>query len=147
MDDELIQFSSIQKRTNHASTTHHPDIFAGRLPQSTREIIHRFVDKFHWPRLRRRWVVRKHVALDVCTEIPALSFLAESQANVIGISSPDDCVDRTEEFTHAVVAGSSRTVKPIEATIRPGNVAISTRGDMNDDLALVHVLLHYLKID
>src|SRR5262249_17768145 len=74
-------------------------------------------------------------------QIALYTLPVELQPLVIGLSAKQDCMDRLEEGFHAVIAGGSWAVKPINTSISASNVAVSAGGDHDNYLAVTHDLI------
>src|SRR6266850_2204306 len=110
VNHELVDLSFVEKRRNDASATHHPDVFPLFCPQTGCERFDRFVHEFH---ARRRCRLRQ----------TACEYIV-----------PDSCIEGRR--SHAIVTLRTRTVEPVEGAIEPGNKAVGTHGDVDDDFSL-----------
>jgi hypothetical protein len=132
VDNELIDFALIEKRGDHPAAAHHPDVFARNGAKTFRERADGIVDEIHI--LGHREFGRP-VREDIVFDLRAESYsVAAHPSLVVRLPSPQDRVDGTKEFTHAVVAGRPRTVQPIDTAIGTGDVAVCTGRDVDDNL-------------
>src|SRR5271157_1324517 len=138
--DELVDLSFVEERRDEASATHNPDVFSLVLPKTGCKRFDWFVDELH-PRRGCRWqrTAREHVVLDFWIKgRPGYSLLLKVQGHIARLPAPEDGIDRLIEHTHTVVALRTRTVEPVHRAISPGNEAVGTRGDADDDPSLVN---------
>jgi hypothetical protein len=84
-----------------------------------------------------RRLPRKHIVFDSRADSRGLHSHLDSFA--VGLASPQDRVDRFEEFTHSLTSLGPRPIEPRDVTIRPRDVTVRARRDVHDDLpALLH---------
>ena len=129
---------SSRNDANDASATHHPDVFPLFLPQTGYERFDRFGHELH-ARGRSRWRQNacEDIVLNSCIEgRRGRVFLLRIERHIVRFSSLQDRVDRFIERTHSVVALRTRTVEPVNGAVGPGNKAVGTRGDVDDDFSL-----------
>src|SRR6476661_2327070 len=91
MDDELIQLSGVQQRSNKAGSAHHPNVLAGRRSQTARKIFDRFVHESHI-QFRLRWFVREDVVFGL-RQIAFHTLLVELQTLIVSFSSKQYRID------------------------------------------------------
>jgi hypothetical protein len=60
--------------------------------------------------------------------------------HIASLPAPQDRVDRFIERAHAVIALGTRTVEPVGGAVGPGNKAVGTRRDVDDDFPLVDLM-------
>jgi hypothetical protein len=76
------------------------------------------------------------VVLNFCIEgRPGYALLLKVDRHIARFPAPQNRIDRFIERTHAVVALRTRTVEPVGGSVTPGNQAVDTRGDVDNDFA------------
>src|SRR6266508_1649943 len=78
-------------------------------------------------------------AEDVVADLRAESTVGRSHLprDVVGLSAPQDRVDRLDEGAHSIGAARPWTVQPLHAPVLPGDVAVGARRDGDDDLPVL----------
>src|SRR5271157_6405637 len=67
---------------------------------------------------------------------PGYAFPLKVERHVVRFPTPQDCVDRFVKRTHAVVTFRRGTVEPVDGAVEPGNKAVGTGGDVDNDFSL-----------
>src|SRR6266850_2837487 len=138
VNHELVDLSFVEKRRNDASATHHPDIFPLSRPQTGCERFDRFVHELHARRrCRLRQTTCEYIVPDSCIEgRRSHALLLKVERHIARLPAPQDRIDRFVKRIHAIVTLRTRTVEPVEGAIEPGNKAVGTHGDVDDDFSL-----------
>src|SRR5713101_7899074 len=122
MNDELVDLPFIQKRGDDSAAPHHPDIFARHGPKASGEVCDRLPDEYDTLGRRLGRPAREDVVLDFRAESEMAA--PELEPDVVGLSPPQNRVDRSKECSHAVVDLRARPVEPLDAPVRPSNVPV-----------------------
>src|SRR5882724_1513298 len=93
-----------------------------------------FTDEFHSRRLdQASCISSKDVVLGL--RLKSGSVL---KAELICLSPKHDRIDGSAECSHAVVTSRPWTIRPINAAVGASNEAVSTRGDVHNNLSHVY---------
>src|SRR5713226_3875793 len=94
MNDELVDFAGVEKRSDDARAAHHPDVFSFPCAQMFGEFLDRFFYEFKTARNFARWATRESVILNSAVKIEGVfTFFLKTQDRVVGFSAPQDRVD------------------------------------------------------
>src|SRR5882724_856260 len=133
MNDELVDLVLVNECPDQCSTAHHPDVLARLSPETFRERRWLFTDELHsrCPDQASR-ISGKDVVFGLCPESGSVL-----KAELICLSPKRDRIDRSAERPHAVVTSRPRTIQPINAAVGASNEAVSTCGDVHNNLSHV----------
>jgi hypothetical protein len=134
---EFIDLAGIEEGSDQLSATHHPDVFSGSCAQMPRKGFHWLRDKFHAWRRFFRGLPREHVIGDLLVKNTIFGSrpLLISKGPVVGFASPQDSINAPIEGAHAVITCVGPPIQPFHITVRPGDITIRTRSDIDDDLS------------
>jgi hypothetical protein len=133
-DDEIVDGPFVKERRNDLAAAHHPDVLALSRPKALGEPADGLGDEFNtrWDRCRR-WSAREDVVRSFCIECRA-----HLHAQVVGLSAKHLRVNRLHELAHAIKTLGGWTLRePLDVAIGPGDIAVCTRRDVDDDFACV----------
>jgi len=134
MNDELVDLVLVDECPDQCSAAHHPDVLAPLSPEMFRERRWLFTDEFHsrCPDQASR-ISGKDVVFGLRLESGSVL-----KAELICLSPKHDRIDRSAECSHAVVTSRPWTIQPINAAVGASNEAVSTCGDVYNNLSHVY---------
>ena len=134
MNDELVDLVLVDECPDQCSTAHHPDVLAPLSPEMFRERRWLFTDELHsrCPDQASR-ISGKDVVFGLRPESGSVL-----KAELICLSPKHDRIDRSAECPHAVVTSRLWTIQPINAAVGASNEAVSTCGDVHNNLSHVY---------
>jgi Putative transposase len=133
-DDEIVDGPFVKERRNDLAAAHYPDVLALSRPKALGEPADGLGDEFNtrWDRCRR-WPTREDVVRSFCIECRA-----HLHAQVVGLSAKHLRVNRLHELAHTIKTLGGWTLRePLDVAIGPGDIAVCTRRDVDDDFACV----------
>src|SRR6266511_6039674 len=134
MNDELVDLVLVDECPDQCSTAHHPDVLAPLSPEMFRERRWLFSDELHsrCPDQASR-ISGKDVVFRLRPESGSVL-----KAELICLSPKHDRIDGSAECSHAVVTSRPWTIQPINAAVGASNEAVSTCGDVHNNLSHVY---------
>src|SRR6266498_4708801 len=134
MNDELVDLVLVDECPDQCSTAHHPDALAALSPEMFRERRWLFTDELHsrCPDQASR-ISGKDIVFGLRSESGSVL-----KAELICLSPKHDRIDRSAECSHAIVTSRLWTIQPINAAVGASNEAVSTCGDVHNNLSHVY---------
>jgi hypothetical protein len=128
-DDEVIDRSFVEERSDQLAAAHHPHILSGLSAHLFSERMYRL--RYETDADGDRWrgrLTREHVVHVICAEVrPHLDTQVEC------LSTENLRVHRAHEFWQTVETFRRRTIRqPVDVAVRSSDVTISARRDVND---------------
>src|SRR6266404_5779299 len=134
MNDELVDLVLVDECRDQCRTAHHPVVLARLSPEMFRERCWLFTDELHsrCPDQASR-ISGKDVVFGLRPESGSVL-----KAELICLSPKHDRIDGSAECSHAVVTSRPWTIQPINAPVGASNKAVSTCGDVHNNLSHVY---------
>src|SRR5213080_4063210 len=102
VNNELIDFVLIQKRSDDPASAHHPNILARLQTQSLRKSLDRLADELDSRLQRRLRLAGKHVVFYALAKSRRLDSLFD--APIVGLAAPQDSANALQQLRHSAVA-------------------------------------------